>query len=125
MMKKIILLALIAFLLTGCGAVQIRTSPAAAFDIAITGDIMMGRRYIPVINEKGVDYPFQLVRNEFANCKIIFGNLEAPLIYPDKIPEIKKNGKKRIHLYQEEKTVKGIKNAGFNVLSLGNNHSID
>ena len=116
MIKRLLLLSLIIVLLAGCGTVRVKTSSSESFDIAITGDIMMGRRYIPVIEEKGVNYPFEHIKSNFSNCKIIFGNLEAPLVYSDKIPEIKKNGNKRIHLYQEEKTVKGLKYAGYNIL---------
>jgi len=124
-MKKILIWIFAAFFIAGCsstGTVKISSEP---FDIAMTGDIMTGRRYMPVIEEKGPDYPFEHVRDYLKSCRVVFGNLEAPLIYEGKIPQIKKNGKKRIHLYAKAETAQGLKNAGFNIISLGNNHSID
>lgn len=119
---------LTALIISSCGSMPVLKEQASApgsYDIAITGDIMTGRDITAQLNSKGPDYPFNGVAAELKQCSIIFGNLESPLIYADKETALVKNGKKQVYLYSEEKAADGIKNAGFNILSLANNHALD
>ena len=100
-------------------------SEPGRFDIAITGDIMTGRDITDQLNTRGVDYPFKDVEPELKKCAIIFGNLESPLVYEDKEAGLVKNGKKQVYLYSKGKAADGIKDAGFNIMSLANNHALD
>jgi poly-gamma-glutamate synthesis protein (capsule biosynthesis protein) len=93
--------------------------------VAFTGDIMMGRRMEPFLEKYGFDYPFKFVDCELSGCDIVFGNSEAPIVYKERIKDLKINPGKSIYLYMEEKCAGAIKNAGYNVLSLANNHALD
>jgi poly-gamma-glutamate synthesis protein (capsule biosynthesis protein) len=94
-------------------------------DVVLTGDIMLGRRLEPLIERDGINYPFDGIAQSINTCPIIFGNLEAPFVYEENVPKLKKNGKKPVYLYAEENIAHGFKSAGFNVLSLANNHALD
>ncbi|MEA2071595.1 MAG: CapA family protein [Asgard group archaeon] len=89
------------------------------------GDIMlgdqaicMGRGVNSVIKEKGPNFIFKKIRGTLKNKDILFGNLEAILS--------KKNLRKpSLHsreLRGDPNSVKGLKYAGFDILSLANNH---
>ena len=123
-MKKIITLILLIFF-TGCATGPVKNVIYEDFDIAIVGDIMLGRNLSAYWEKYGSNYPFELVKDEFKNCYIVFGNLECPLVYKEKINGLKKNGKKKIHLYAEEDAAKSLRDAGFNMISLANNHTLD
>jgi poly-gamma-glutamate synthesis protein (capsule biosynthesis protein) len=92
---------------------------------AFTGDIMMGRRMEPLLTKYGTDYPFTLAAKEFDGCDIVFGNSEAPIVYPDKIKDMQQTPGKEIYLYMQEGCAQAMKNAGYNILSLANNHALD
>lgn len=123
-MKKIITLTLLIFF-TGCATNPVKNVIYEDFDIAIVGDIMLGRNLSTYWEKYGGNYPFELVKDEFKNCSVVFGNLECPLVYKEKINGLKKNGKKKIHLYAEEDAAKSLSEAGFNIISLANNHTLD
>lgn len=125
-MKKTILLPVIAlFMIAGCAGVPQKVQQDGSFEIALAGDIMPGRRMKALIEEKGIEYIFRDAVPALQGCGIVFGNLETPLVRDNNGEELKKNGKKQIHLISEEKVADGLKYAGFNVVSLANNHSLD
>ncbi len=95
------------------------------FDIALTGDIMVGRRMKGLIEKYGYSYPFTHVKDILLSSNIAFGNLEAPLVYSGRQDELVKNGKKSVYLYSDENVGYELAAAGFNILSLANNHSLD
>ncbi|MCE5300621.1 MAG: CapA family protein [Spirochaetia bacterium] len=94
-------------------------------EIALTGDIMVGRRIEPYIEKEGIDYPFAGVAGELLQSDIVFGNLESPLVYGDRIDGLQKNGNKSIYLYAQDKMARGLLESGYNILSLANNHTLD
>jgi len=130
-MRKNLLAVLLAMTLcTACAVAEQKKSAAiipgdGSFEMAVVGDIMPGRRMVSLIEEKGIDYIFQDVAPVLKECPIVFGNLETPLVYENTEKDLKKNGKKSVYMMTEEKAADGIKNAGFNILSLANNHSLD
>jgi len=95
------------------------------FDIALTGDIMVGRRMKELIDLHGYSYPFRFIKDSLLECNIVFGNLEAPLVYSDRQDKLVPNGKKAVYLYSDENVGYQLAAAGFNILSLANNHSLD
>ena len=123
------MLLALALILQGCASVKvpvIETYEAPGMvDIVLAGDIMLGRRLEPVIEKCGINYPFDGISASINTCPIIFGNLEAPLVYKKNVPMLKKNGKKPVYLYAEENIAQGFKSAGINILSLANNHTLD
>lgn len=99
------------------------TAAPAANDLVISavGDIMLDASSRPVMTEMGYDYPYAQVRKYFAGSQIVFGNLEGPLTdrgTPD-------GDKKFVFHSPPDKVTAALKNAGFNVVSLANNHTLD
>lgn len=129
-MKNYLLPAvLLMLLMQSCATVKVLVQKTyetpGAIDVVLTGDIMLGRRIEPLIEKNGVNYPFEGISSSINTCPIIFGNLEAPFVYEQNVSKLKKNGKKPVYLYAEETMAQGFKSAGFNVLSLANNHTLD
>ncbi|NMA33472.1 MAG: CapA family protein [Clostridiaceae bacterium] len=87
------------------------------------GDIMLGRgvEYWIKKNGGGYESAFAKVRNLLEQGDIVFGNLECPLTSSDK--GLSKTGK--IVLKGEPESVTALTSAGFNLLSLSNNHIMD
>ena len=74
----------------------------------------------PVIEQRGVDYPFDRMRSIIQAAYLAIGNLEMPLgLTGASIPE------KDFTFIGEPKLAKGIAKAGFDVLALANNHMGD
>ena len=134
-MKKL-LIAAAAALLSGCASYEGHKSTVAGFEpelkknekktaIALAGDVMLGRNVAHKILKYGPDYPFEFAAVYISGTAAAFCNLESPLIYEDKTTTLQKNGPKKIHFFGVSEAAKGIKNAGFTVVSLANNHTLD
>ena len=86
------------------------------------GDIMLDRGVEYKIQKEGkgdYKFPFLKITDELKKADILFGNLEGP---------ISNKGKKVGSIYSfrmNPKTVEGLKYAGFDILSLANNHMFD
>ena len=88
--------------------------------ILFVGDIMMARGVSQLLDKYGLDYPFKKIKNIFRGIDIVYGNLEGPVManaapvslysvnfaYPPDIVEL-------------------LKNLGFTVLNIANNHIKD
>lgn len=90
-----------------------------ALTFAAVGDIALSHNYEELIKHKGPDYPFDHVRSFFWQKDIVFANLEGPLGISGKPYPLK------CSLKAAPDYVKGLKNAGINVVSLANNHILD
>jgi len=107
-----------------------KTINSSSITITAMGDLalnfmMMKETLKKIAKQKGWDYaynyPFSLIKNEFKG--IIFGNLEAPItIYP-----VTSYGDKNEIFYfkADPGTEKILKMAGFNLITLANNHMMD
>lgn len=88
--------------------------------LLFVGDIMLSRAVSDQINERQDNsYPFDYVKDFLKKADLTFGNLEGP---------ISDQGHDLGHLYSfraEPKTLDGLVTAGFDILSLANNHSYD
>lgn len=115
-MKTIITNILVAIILL-CQPFQLC---AEEILINAVGDIMLAGRWISVLRQKGYDYPFNGVRKELLSGDINLANLESP---------IAKGGaefsEKKFRFRAEPPVAKAISNAGFNLVTLANNHSMD
>jgi len=88
--------------------------------IILVGDIMLDRR-VEYMMKKNNDWrwPFLKIANDLKKGDIVFGNLEGP---------ISDKGKKVGSIYSfraNPKAIEGLTFAGFNILSLANNHAFD
>ncbi len=96
-----------------------RTSEITIFAV---GDIMLDRGVEYMIEKKGngdFRFPFFKIADDLNKADILFGNLEGP---------ISDKGKKIGSIYSfrmDPKAVEGLQYAGFDVLSLANNHMFD
>ncbi|MEK7797175.1 MAG: CapA family protein [Pseudomonadota bacterium] len=113
--------ALLALLAIFAGASAVPAQEPAELRIAAVGDIMLGGTGTPEFERFGYDYPFEKTRALLKQSHIVFGNLEGPLTHADHAPVAKK------YLYRSppEKVAPALLNAGFNVVSLANNHAMD
>ncbi len=90
--------------------------------LLFVGDIMLStsRGVGKEIKEhKDVRYPFLKIANKLRSADLTFGNLEGP---------ISSRGKDKKNLYSfrsNPKVIEGLKYAGFDVLSIANNHIYD
>lgn len=89
--------------------------------ITAVGDIMLGGTSEPVLEEMGYDYAFSKIKHLLNDSDIVIGNLEGPLTNSD-TPFIEKE---YVFKSPPEKAAPALKNAGFTLLNLANNHSMD
>ncbi len=89
--------------------------------IAAVGDIMLGGTAAPEMQKYGYDYPFEQVKTLLQQAQIVFGNLEGPLT-DDGTAE---QDKKYVFRSPPGKVAPALARAGFNIVSLANNHSLD
>lgn len=89
--------------------------------ICAVGDIMLDGTARPVMKEQGYDYPFVKMLPYFSGAQIVFGNVEGPLTDRG-TPEQDKT-----YVFRSPPAVvsTALKTAGFNVVSLANNHTLD
>lgn len=134
-MKKFVFLLLVCAILTGCsGPETVETGQdiqeieqADAADpspkqlvMAAVGDIMLARVVGSRIKNNSVNYPFEKTSFITSRADISFGNLETTLATSGtRLPG------KVIWFQAAPETSAGLKNAGFDVLSLANNHILD
>lgn len=88
--------------------------------ITAVGDIMLAGRWAPYLKQKGYDHPFQNVRKVLASSDINLANLESPIA--DSGHEY--TGK-MFRFRAEHHVAQALRNAGFNLVTLANNHSMD
>lgn len=83
------------------------------------GDIMPSRRVAKKIKEKGLDFPFDKISDYFQSGDIVFGNLESPITKGRVIRSDEM-------VFRAEPGIEiALRDAGFNVLSIANNHTPD
>ena len=87
--------------------------------IIAVGDIMLGRNVGKDLLDKNSNYPFRQIKELIHNVDIAFANLECP---------ISSRGEKQIKencFRAKPDVIKGLRNTGFDILSLANNHIMD
>jgi len=91
--------------------------------IAAVGDIMLGRGVGARLEAKklGYTYPFTTVADILSKGDVVFGNLEQPITQSEKCFD----KRYKFVLKSKVEALEGIKYAGFNLLSLANNHILD
>ncbi|MBI3260750.1 CapA family protein [Candidatus Berkelbacteria bacterium] len=88
--------------------------------LTFVGDVMLARNVGRQMISHGIDYPFEKVTAELKNSDITFGNLEGCLL-GDKV-----TGSSKAFVFRSPPRFgQALKNAGFHVMSLANNHALD
>lgn len=90
--------------------------------ISAVGDIMLGGTAEPVLQQQGYDYPFENLKFLFTDSDIVIGNLEGPLTHSENSQE---DDKEYVFKTPPEKVAPALKNAGFTLMNLANNHIMD
>jgi poly-gamma-glutamate synthesis protein (capsule biosynthesis protein) len=105
--------------------------------LTAVGDIMMGNGVETMIKRYGVKFPFQHISSILKNSDITFGNLEAPLTNETNkaVSDYTKiidtplviDGKvfRNVYCRALPSSVEGLVYAGFDIVSLANNHILD
>jgi poly-gamma-glutamate synthesis protein (capsule biosynthesis protein) len=103
-------------------AVVLTPGPLSAREIVINavGDIMLAGSGTSTFKKQGYDYPFAATTAELHKGEISIGNLESP---------IARGGKeftaKKYRFRSAPQCATALKNAGFSVVTLANNHIMD
>jgi poly-gamma-glutamate synthesis protein (capsule biosynthesis protein) len=88
--------------------------------LLFVGDVMLSRGVGERMrSEDDWAYPFQQIADTLAAADLTFGNLECP---------VSDVGRNQYHLYSfraDPKVIEGLTRAGFDVMSLANNHAYD
>ncbi|MDP2808257.1 MAG: CapA family protein [bacterium] len=120
-MRKILVIFIAGSILTGAFAMpsaRAQNDPAIRF--CLTGDIMLGRGVKRMSDRYGAGYPFAGVCSLTAGADVTIGNLESPLTsagYKSASPW---------HFKGDTITAAlELKKAGFDLVSLANNHALD
>lgn len=95
------------------------TQSEPTLTLVAVGDILLDRGVARQIERYGTGYPFSHVKNILTGADVTFGNLECPLSGKCDPAE------KRYRFQAKPRYVQSLVKAGFDVLSLANNHSTD
>lgn len=91
-------------------------------EILFVGDLLMDWSTKITMDTKGVDYPFVHVREEVTNADLAVANLETPLTTRD---ASYKDTNQLFNFQSKPEHIQGVINAGFDLVSLANNHALD
>ena len=87
--------------------------------ITFAGDAMMDWSVKETVKQKGPDYPFIHIKKELTSSDLSVVNLETAITNEGvKVP-------KEYNFRSDPNSLSGLKNAGFQLVSLANNHSFD
>ncbi|MDZ5471912.1 CapA family protein [Bacillus sp. 31A1R] len=87
--------------------------------LTFAGDMMMDWSIKNTIKKHGVDYPFKQVKKEVTASDLSIVNLESA------VTTRTAKYAKEYNFKSNPDSLKGVKNAGFDVISLANNHTMD
>lgn len=117
---RAILLFMAKFSLLGCILVLYGGVPAYGFSLNAVGDVNLGGKVALNTKAYGYDYPYQKTSKLLQSADITFGNLECALSSRGKpVPN------KKYTFCGSPENARYLKEAGFDVLSVANNHSKD
>ncbi|MGE7182399.1 CapA family protein [Peribacillus sp. NPDC006672] len=91
--------------------------------MTMVGDVMMGRFVDEVTEKHGYDYLFRYMKPYFTDSDYVSGNYEHPAL-KEEVSNYKE-ADTAIRLNSNNDGVKAVKDAGFSVMTLANNHMMD
>lgn len=94
---------------------------SAQVSFCAVGDVMLARSLRARIFENGVNYPFERVQTIISAADISLANLECPLCPAT----IARPIRKKYSFRGEPEYTKGLRFAGFDIVSIANNHASD
>ncbi len=102
------------------GELQERLKEKRSATLIFAGDVMLSRNVAKYIEEKSDPrYPFSKIADYLRSADLVFGNLEGP------ISARGKNQGSEYSFRADPKVAEGLVFAGFDILSLANNHAWD
>ena len=88
-------------------------------DLVAVGDVMLARGVNNKIKKLGVNYPFENTKEIISKADIAFCNLECAI-------SLRATGKSNGNVFRvKPEDARGLSYAGFDVVSLANNHTLD
>ncbi len=102
----------------------------AEITLCFTGDNLLGARMPRLVEKHGEEWPYGAVAGVLRAADITFGNLECPITEhgvktPGKSWESIKERRNFIFKAPPEWSTRLLTNAGFDIVSLANNHAMD
>ncbi|MCG8606520.1 CapA family protein [bacterium] len=95
------------------------TGKTPELSVIAVGDVMLGSWVTPIINARGVDYPFEKTARYIQSATFAIANLEAPFTLDGKPFE------KKFNFKVPPAHSAGLRSAGFDIVTLANNHILD
>ncbi|KIL37711.1 hypothetical protein SD71_00500 [Cohnella kolymensis] len=94
--------------------------PAEPVTISFVGDVLPAARVLELMKKNGYDYPFRHANTAIQAADIAAGNLESP------ITDRGTGAENKQYVFRGTKeALTAIKEAGFDFMSLANNHTLD
>jgi poly-gamma-glutamate capsule biosynthesis protein CapA/YwtB (metallophosphatase superfamily) len=97
----------------------VRPAPPPEASVVFVGDIMLSRTVAKKMRERGADFPFSSTTDITRRADIAFGNLETTITEGEVVEAFEMRFRADAH------AARVLKDAGFDVLSLANNHTFD
>lgn len=94
--------------------------PADEVSLVAVGDVVLARKVAQAMAEYGLDYPFATIAPDLREADLTFGNLECSI--SDRGSRLPGKG---IWFRADPAVAPVLKDVGFDVLSIANNHSLD
>ena len=101
----------------------VASKPNDTLTMSMVGDIMMGRYVEEVTDSHGFDYLFRYMKPYFNASDYVSGNYEHPALAKDVSKYEEADTAIRLNSYGNG--VEAVKDAGFSVMTLANNHMMD
>jgi poly-gamma-glutamate synthesis protein (capsule biosynthesis protein) len=96
------------------------TNVSGNANFIFVGDVMLSRHIGELMaKNKNYDFPYEKIKADLAGADLVFGNLETP---------VSTQGESAHTLYSfraDPLVLSGLKNSGFKVVSVANNHAFD
>jgi poly-gamma-glutamate synthesis protein (capsule biosynthesis protein) len=121
----VLALALLVVILLGVSISYLKPEDSGITLVAV-GDIMFDRDVELMVNENGKGdfrFIFMKISDHLREADILFGNLES-VISDLEGEKVEKTGV-IVHFKAEPEAIKGLEYAGFDIISVANNHALD
>ena len=105
---------------TAASSISPAADSGARFSAVMVGDVMLGRHVEEVTSRYGYDAVFEYVA-PYLDADYVSGNLEQVVSDREDLPE----ADKLIHLATGPEPLQAVADAGFTLLTLANNHTMD
>lgn len=112
---QVIVILMSTVLISSCSSKQEEIS------ITIVGDIMLSRGVQSFLESEGYDYPYTGLKDILINDDLSLANLECPITDSNTAA----NKASRFVFKADKDNAKALKTAGFELLNLANNHTMD